>query len=123
AGMLEGAARRYGCAEHARMAGPFGHLVASDHRIHYAAEVPGPWPAVFPKDERRIDPPRTLKVERLGCALRAQNASGNGIFYLETFVDLPADREVIIAVQGAFAVFVDDFEVLTRDTRQWGIWP
>ncbi len=28
-----------------------------------------------------------------------------------------------IAVQGAFAIFVDDVEVLTRDTKVWGIWP
>ena len=42
---------------------------------------------------------------------------------METFIDLPADREAIIVVQGALAIFVDDTEVLTRDTRVWGIWP
>ncbi|HVY45869.1 MAG TPA: DUF3857 domain-containing protein, partial [Minicystis sp.] len=122
-GMLEASARRYGCVAKARMAGPFGHMAASDHREHYPAEAPGPWPAVFPQDPRRIEPPRTLAVERLGCSIRAQNPSGNGIFYVETFVDIPESRDVIVAVQGAFAVFVDDVEVLTRDTRRWGIWP
>src|SRR5262249_21989305 len=39
------------------------------------------------------------------------------------FLDLPAEREAIIAVQGSLAVFVDDTEVVTRDTAMWGIWP
>ena len=34
----------------------------------------------------------------------------------------PADREAIIAVQGAYRVGVDDLVVLERDTRVWGVW-
>jgi tetratricopeptide (TPR) repeat protein len=122
-GVLEAAARRYGCAEKARMAGPFGHFSPSDHSRHFEAERSGPWPAVFAKDPLRQAPPRVVAVDRTGCALRASGASDGGIFYVETFLDLPADREAIIAVQGALAVFVDDVEVMTRDTRQWGVWP
>lgn len=123
-GVLEAAARRYGCAEKARMAGPFGHLSPSDHSRHFEAERSGPWPAVFTRDPLRQAPPRVLSVERVGCALRASGATaGGGIFYVETFLDLPAEREAIVAVQGALAILVDDTEVLTRDTRQWGIWP
>src|SRR5262249_10876075 len=77
---------------------------------------------VFPRDPLRLEAPRVRAVERVGCALRAPGAAP-GIYYVETFADLPADREVVIAVQGAFAIFVDDVEVLTRDTRVWGIWP
>src|SRR4029077_2202945 len=66
--------------------------------------------------------PRVRAVERTGCALHAPGEPP-GIYYAETFIDLPADREVIVAAQGAFAIFVDDAEVLTRDTRQWAIWP
>ncbi len=123
-GVLEAAARRYGCAEKARIAGPFGHLSPSDHSRHFEAERSGPWPAVFTRDPLRQAPPRVLSVERVGCALRASGATaGGGIFYVETFLDLPAEREAIVAVQGALAIFVDDTEVLTRDTRQWGVWP
>lgn len=121
-GVLEAAARQFGCIDKARMAGPFGHLATTDHRVHFEAERAGPWPAVFPKDPLRQIAPRVLSVERVGCALRAIGAPGGGIFYIETFVDLPAEREVIVAVQGALAVLVDDVEVLTRDTRQWGVW-
>lgn len=121
-GAYEAAAKLYGCVEKARMAGPFGHLAPTDHRGHFEAERAGPWPAVFPRDPLRLEAPRVREVERVGCAVRAPGAP-NGIYYVETFLDLPADREMIIAVQGAFAIFVDDTEVLTRDTRQWGIWP
>ena len=122
-GVLEAAARRYGCAEKARMAGPFGHFSPSDHSRHFEAERSGPWPAVFTRDPLRQAPPRMLSVDRTGCALRASGATDSGIYYVETYLDLPADREAIIAVQGALAIFVDDTEVMTRDTRQWGVWP
>ncbi len=121
-GAFEAASRLYGCVQKARLAGPFGHLASADHRVHYEAERAGPWPAVFPRDPLRLEAPRIHPVERMGCALRAPGAAP-GVYYVETYVDVPADREAIIAVQGAFAVFVDDTEVLTRDTRTWGIWP
>lgn len=121
-GAFEAASKLYGCIEKGRIAGPFGHLAPTDHRAHFDAERAGPWPAVFPRDPLRLSPPRVRNVERFGCALRALGAPG-GVYYVETFLDLPAEREMILAAQGAFAIFVDDVEVLTRDTRQWGIWP
>ncbi|WP_438015792.1 hypothetical protein WMF18_33700 [Sorangium sp. So ce315] len=128
--LVDLAARRYGCIENARFAGPFGHNAESDHRVRYEAERAGPWPPVFPRDPHRANPPRVLGAERRGCQLSAVTPEGTpgaaargGVFYVETFVDLPAEREMIIAVQGAFAILVDDVEVLTRDTKQWGIWP
>lgn len=120
---LDASARRYGCAEKARMAGPFGHGAPSDHRGKYQAERPGPWPPAFDRDPRRLQAPRVLPVDRRGCQLRSSEGVEGGVFYVETFIDLPAERELIVAVQGAFAIFVDDHEVLTRDTAQWGIWP
>jgi len=122
-GLLDAAAKRYGCAEKARLAGPFGHLAPGDHRVHYEPERAGPWPAAFKRDPLRLEAPRTWPVERVGCALRATGAPRDGIYYVESFLDLPADREVIVAVQGALAIYVDDVEVLSRDTRLWGIWP
>jgi tetratricopeptide (TPR) repeat protein len=121
--VLEALAKKYGCVERARIAGPFGHLSASDHRTSFDAERPGPWPVVFPRDPRRHEAPRVLESARRGCIVRATEPVGPGVFYVETFVDAPAEREVLIAVQGAFSVRVDDVEVLARDTREWGIWP
>ncbi len=120
---LEIAAERFGCAKKARLAGPFGHLAPSDHRVHFEAERAGPWPRLFPADPRRADRPHVLASERRGCQVRSSEPVSGGVFYAETFLELPADRELIIAVQGAFSVLVDDVEVLTRDPRDWGIWP
>ena len=120
---LDAAATLHGCIKKARIAGPFGRRIASDNHKHFEAERPGPWPLVFPRDARQKDAPRVLPVERNGCLLRATESTPGGIFYVETFIDLPADRELITSVQGALAIFVDDVEVSTRDTRQWGVWP
>jgi cellulose synthase operon protein C len=122
-GALEAAARSLGCLRSARLAGPFGHGSRADTRAHFDAEKPGPWPLVFAKDPLAAGAPRVVKIERRGCSIRPAEAVLDGIFYVETFVDLPAERDVIVAVQAALAVFVDDTEVLTRDTKQWGVWP
>jgi tetratricopeptide (TPR) repeat protein len=120
---LEVAAQRFGCVKNARIAGPFGHLAPGDHRAHFEAERAGPWPFTFPADPLRLDKPHVLAVERRGCQLRSSEPVASGIFYVETFVELPAAREVIVAVQGVYGLFVDDVEVLTRDSKEWGIWP
>jgi len=122
-GAVEAAARMLGCIRSARLAGPFGHGSAAEHRTHFEAERAGPWPLVFSKDPARSSPPRVVKSERRGCAIHPAESVENGIYYVETFIDLPAERDMIIAVQAALAVFVDDTEILTRDTKQWGIWP
>lgn len=122
-GVLDRSARRYGCVDKARMAGPFGHQAAGEARVRFAAERPGPWPPVFERDSLRQEPPRVLAVDRRGCQLRAIDAPSGGVFYVETYVDLSAERDVVVAVQGAFAVRVDDVEVLTRDPITWGVWP
>jgi len=120
---IEIAAERFGCAKKARLAGPFGHLAPGDHRVRYEAERAGPWPRLFPADPRRNERPRVLATDRRGCQIHSAEPAGAGVFYIETFLELPADREVILAVQGAFSVLVDDVEVLSRDPRDWGIWP
>lgn len=116
-------AERFGCVTKARLAGPFGNMTASDHREHYDAEKPGPWPRVFAKSPRRSTPPRVLSTERTGCHFSPADPTEGGIFYTETFLDLPAEREVVIAVQAVLALFVDDVEVLMRDPKEWGVWP
>jgi len=52
--------------------------------------------------------------------VRSAEPVPSGIFYAETFVDLPAERDVLLAVQGSYRVSIDDTVVLDRDTRVWG---
>jgi tetratricopeptide (TPR) repeat protein len=117
------AAEQYGCVDRLRLAGPFGRNAAADSYRHFAAEQPGPWPQRWKPDPDRGEVPRVLASERRGCMFAADEPVGPGVFYAETYIDLPAARDVLIAVQGALAIFVDDTLVLNRDPRRWGVWP
>jgi cellulose synthase operon protein C len=117
------AAEHYGCAGELRLAGPFGRSAAADSYRSFAAESPGPWPERWKPDGARAEAPRVLTTERRGCMFAVDEPVGAGVFYAETYIDLPASREVLIAVQGALAVWVDDELVLDRDPRRWGVWP
>lgn len=113
-----------GCVREARLAGPFGGLSPLDVVTHFDAERPGPWPLVFDKHPRRVEPPRVLPRDRDGgCSIRATGTPSPGVHYVETFFELDHEDDVIIAIQGAWSVLVDDVEVLTRDPRVFGIWP
>jgi hypothetical protein len=120
---LERASEFYGCARSLRIGGPFGRNVPSDLRRPSAAERPGPWPAGWEASGRDAFAPRQIAVERQGCIVRADEPVRPGIYYVETYVDAPAEREVVVAVQGAHAIWADDKPVLERDTRVWGVWP
>jgi hypothetical protein len=123
ANLVERAAARYGCATQVRLAGPFGHGAPADRWRTHGPERPGPWPARWPADPQRSLTPQIIKTERTGCTVRADEPPAGGVYYAETFVDVPAAREVILAIQGSLAVWVDDQKVLTRDLRIWGVWP
>jgi tetratricopeptide (TPR) repeat protein len=113
----------YGCVTAARLAGPFGRGAAADAIRTFPAEKPGPWPYRWDPEPGVAKAPRLLRVESHSCAVKSDEHVGDGMFYVETFFDLPDDRELLIAVQGALAVRVDDALVLDRDVRQWGVWP
>jgi hypothetical protein len=66
--------------------------------------------------------PHQLGTERHGCQIRSSEAVPAGIFYAETFVDLTAETDAILAVQGAYHVAIDDQPVLDRGPLVWGIW-
>jgi hypothetical protein len=123
ANLAERARAQFGCVPELRLAGPFGHGVAADRWRRFPAEKPGPWPASWPADSLRAAPPKILATERRGCAIRLDEPALPGVFYAETFLDLPAERELLLAAQGALAVWVDDHKVLERDLRIWGVWP
>jgi tetratricopeptide (TPR) repeat protein len=117
------AAAEFGCLDQVRIAGPFGRQAAADAYRSFAAEAPGPWPAVWPKEHGRGDHARVLETERRGCFVSASDPPSAGVYYVETYLDLPEAKEVILAVQGAIAIWVDDHRVLDRDPRSWGVWP
>ncbi|MEI7892510.1 MAG: hypothetical protein WCI05_05435 [Myxococcales bacterium] len=113
---------RMGCAREVRIAGPFGHGSRADHRRTFAAEAPGPWPAAWSADALRGQTPRPLKTQRSRCSVATSESVPDGVFYAETYFETTAERELLISVQGALAVFIDDTNVLSRDAREWGSW-
>lgn len=119
---IDETARRFGCLRAVRLAGPFGDGASADVLRTFAAEAPGPWPERWPADPDRHEAPHVLETDRFGCSIVADEAVGDGVFYAETYLSVPSDREVLIAVDGAHAVWVDDVPVLERDVRVWGSW-
>lgn len=122
--LLDELARRHGCRAEVRLAGPFGRGVAADRARSFPPEKPGRWPLRFePSAHRPKVEPRILKTDQSGCEVSADEAVYDGMFYAETFFDLDQPQDVLVAVQGARAVLIDDVMVLERDPRVWGIWP
>jgi len=114
--------RRMGCARAVRMAGPFGHSSPADRLVRFPAEQPAPWPAAWAPDLKRGSVPRVLSVTQNRCLAVADEQVQDGVFYAETFFTTRGDRELLVAVQGALEVWVDDTPVITRDAVDWGTW-
>ena len=112
---------RLGCAKNLRIAGPFGSNSAPDRRRTWAAEQ-APWPPSWPEDPQRGTTPRVLKTERHRCVFSTTEKTEDGVFYVETFFDTAGERDLIIAVQGSLATWVDDQSIGERDLREWGVW-
>ncbi len=129
--VLKRSTKAFGCVPHLRFAGPFGHNAERDVLRSFEAERPGPWPMRFSPESGIHVVPRVLAGKPRGCfvdatpKLEAEGAVAppSGIYYVETFLTVPETRELVIAVQGAYALWIDDQQVLERDPRQWGIWP
>ncbi len=111
-----------GCAGKVRLAGPFGRGTSVDRRRAFAAEQPGPWPPSWPAEATRGTPPHILKVEQHRCLAASSEQAGEGVFYAETYFETKGERDLIVAVQGAVKVWVDDVPVVERDLREWGVW-
>jgi tetratricopeptide (TPR) repeat protein len=113
---------RMGCARSVRIAGPFGHGSAADRQRSFDAERPGPWPPAWAPDPMRGSVPRVLPVTQRRCLAAADEQVPEGVFYAEAFFVSPGDRELIVAVQGAVAVWIDGVQVLSRGVEEWGSW-
>ena len=116
------ATKKLGCAQHLMLAGPFGRGTAPDRRRSFGAERPGPWPPSWPAEALRGAAPHVLKSEQHRCYGGSTEETGEGVFYAQTFFTTKANADILLAVQGALEVWVDDVPVLERDLRQWGIW-
>lgn len=109
-----------GCAKGIRMAGPFGRGNGPDRRKAFGPESPGTWPLEWP-DDGKGSTPKVRKTSQPRClAVSAERA--DGIFYAETFVTAKHPMDVVLAIQGSVAIWVDDALVAERDLRDWGIW-
>lgn len=118
----ERVAQRVGCSRSIRLAGPFGRGTAADRRRHFAPEKPGTWPPFFPEDPVRGSVAHVLKTDQSRCFAAAAEETDSGVFYAETFFTNSSEMDIVIAAQGALAIFVDDAPVSERDLRQWGVW-
>ncbi|HSO36145.1 MAG TPA: hypothetical protein VLT33_26640 [Labilithrix sp.] len=112
---------RMGCAKSLRIAGPFGANAAPDRRRSYPAEQ-APWPPSWTEDPLRGTVPRILKTERHRCVTTTTEKTEDGVFYVETYFETPAERDLLVAVQGSLATWVDDLPIGERDLRSWGVW-
>jgi tetratricopeptide (TPR) repeat protein len=113
----------YGCLTKARLAGPFGRGAAVDAVRMFGPEKPGPWPYRWDPDPGVAKAPRQLRTEARSCAIQSEERPGEGVYYVQAAFDVAMERDLILSVQGALAVRVDDGLVLDRDVRTWGVWP
>ena len=111
-----------GCLSGLRLAGPFGRGTPPDHRRHFAAEEPRPWPLRWPADPSRGIFPKVLKTEQDACAVTTAEQTAAGVFYVEGFFTSDHERDLIVTAQSASEIWVDDAPVLNRDLRDWGVW-
>lgn len=121
-GFDDSAADLHGCSKKLRIAGPFGRNVSSDALRAFPAELPGPWARRWDPDPAMGEAPRVLTVKRTGCTVAVDEPVGAGIYYAETYLDLPEAQDVLIAPQSTFAIWVDDQLVRRKDPREWGVW-
>jgi hypothetical protein len=111
-----------GCVTAMRLAGPFGRNAPRDTLRVFPPETPTSWAARWEPDPETGEAPRLLKTATHGCSVSADEPVAGGISYAETFLDVDAPVELVLAMQGAFALWVDDSLVLRRDVREWGSW-
>ena len=105
-----------------RLAGAFGRNQARDTLRVFPPEKPGAWPERWAPEPGMGEAPRVLKTLTRGCNVLADEPVPDGVVYAETYLDVDQATQLIVSVQGAFAVWVDDAPVLRRDLREWGSW-
>jgi len=123
ADVQERASELFGCVKQLALAGPFGHGANRDIVSSFAAEAFGPWPKRWQPEPGIGVAPQVLETERHGCLIEPKTFVPAGVFYAEAYFDLKSARDLILAVQAATKVWIDDVAVMERDPREWGVWP
>ncbi|MDX2053518.1 MAG: hypothetical protein SFV15_14055 [Polyangiaceae bacterium] len=116
-------AKVQGCAENISLSGPFGTGQRSDIVRKFDAERLYPLPAFFAREAGAAQQPRALKTDTAGCVTFADEPVSDGVFFGEATVVLSQPTQLILAVEGAYKVWVDDVVVQDRDPRRWARWP
>jgi len=112
-----------GCVTDLRMAGPFGTDQQAEIVSSHAAERPGPWPAAWPPEPDQRSVPKLLNLEHDQCEVTARDQDASGVYYVETYLQLPEAQSLLLSVRGSYQVWIDDTLVSDRDPRSWGEWP
>lgn len=112
-----------GCVTALRLAGPFGTTAPVHLHRQFAPEQPGPWPQYWPSDPNSGVSARVLGSRVRGCEVMSGEPTPGGVFYAESYFELAQSEDIILAAQGALAVWIDDRLVLDRDPLIWGVWP
>jgi tetratricopeptide (TPR) repeat protein len=112
-----------GCLTALRIAGPFGGAAPVYMQQSFPPERPGPWPQRWSDQIADANPARVLPLDVEGCELGLKEKAAPGVYYVEGFFELSEPTTALVLVQGALGVWIDDRRVLTRDPRQWGVWP
>ena len=104
--------RRMGCARGVRIAGPFGHggRRGSDALVR-RRRSPGRGLSRGRPTRCAGPTPHVLSVTQTRCLAEADEQVQDGVFYVESFFTTRGDRELIVAVQGAVAVWIDGVQV------------
>lgn len=117
------ARQQFGCVTEVRLAGPFGSAAPVHLQRSFPPERPGPWPQVWAQDPLTGYRPRQRETRQEGCAVSAVGGPPQGVYYAETFLELAEAQELLLAIRGSLAVWVDDTLVLDRATPRFGQWP
>ena len=123
ANVEERAAQLVGCSQQLSIAGPFGHGANRDITSHFAAESFGPWPKRWQPESGIGTAPQVLDTERHGCLIEPTNFAPTGVYYGQAYLELNSISDLIVAVQAATIIWIDDVVVMSRDPRDWGVWP
>jgi cellulose synthase operon protein C len=116
------AAELQGCVLPLRLAGTFGRNTPHDAIKAFLPEQGGVWPERWPLEPDMGTPPHVLETTTNGCTVSADEPVREGVAYAETFLEVDAPTELIVAAEGSFALWVDDHLVLRRDIGEWGSW-
>ena len=114
--------RRMGCARGVPDRGPLRSRRGARSPPFVRGRERDPLAPSWPPDPVRGTTPRVLSVLQTRCLAATDEQVADGVFYVESFFTTHGPRDLVVAVQGAVAVWIDGARVLTRGPSDWGSW-